>query len=193
MTLFGGEPLLNLPVAYYLSERCHAACHARGITPVVSIITNGLLLTPEVVDRLLPFGLFGVKITLDGDRDTHNRMRPLRGGQGTFDRIIENVRRVAGKVSITIGGNFDESTWESYPGAARVPARAGVRRQDRASINFKPIIKAPEPAQPKGVIPLTAVGSDNKPLGGTCMTSAGAGGGQASGAVRHAATSWTKR
>ena len=58
----------------------------------VNIITNGLLLTPEVVDRLLPFGLNGVKITLDGDRDTHNRMRPLRGGQGTFDRIIENIR-----------------------------------------------------------------------------------------------------
>ena len=24
LTLFGGEPLLNLPVAYYLAERCHA-------------------------------------------------------------------------------------------------------------------------------------------------------------------------
>ena len=56
-----------------------------------------LLLTEEVVDRLLPFGLKGVKITLDGDRETHNRMRPLRGGQGTFDRIIENMRRVAGR------------------------------------------------------------------------------------------------
>ena len=64
----------------------------------INIITNGLLLTPEVVDRLLPFGLNGIKITLDGDRDTHNRMRPLRGGQGTFDRIVENIRRVAGRV-----------------------------------------------------------------------------------------------
>ena len=27
----------------------------------------------------------------DGDRETHDRMRPLRGGQGTFDRIIDNV------------------------------------------------------------------------------------------------------
>ena len=82
---------------------------------LVNIITNGLLLTPEVVDRLLPFGLNGVKITLDGDRDTHNRMRPLRGGQGTFDRIIENIRRVAGKCRIAIGGNFDESSVDSYP------------------------------------------------------------------------------
>jgi uncharacterized protein len=126
------------------------------------------------VDRLTPYGLSGVKITLDGDRDTHNRMRPLRGRQGTFDRIIENVRRVAARVPITIGGNFDESSWESYPALLEF-----LREQEFADkiarINFKPIIKAPEPEQPKGFIPLTVVGASDKPLGGTCMTVAGAG------------------
>src|SRR5687767_1138739 len=115
LTLFGGEPLLNLPVAYYLAERCHALCEERGITQTISIITNGLLLTPEVVERLLPYGLIGAKVTLDGDKHTHNRMRPLRGKQGTFDKIIENIRRVAPLLPITIGGNFDETTWDSYP------------------------------------------------------------------------------
>jgi len=181
LTLFGGEPLLNLPVGYYLAERCKALCDERGITQSISIITNGLLLTPEVVDRLLPYGLMGVKITLDGDRDTHNRMRPLRGRQGTFDRIIDNVRRVAGRLPITIGGNFDESSVDSYPALLEF-----LREQDFADrivkINFKPIIKAPEPDTPKGIIPLTVVGAGDKPLGGTCMTSAGAGGGKASGA-----------
>src|SRR5262245_28907784 len=108
LTLFGGEPLLNLPVAYFLTEKLWNATQARGVRMLVNVITNGLLLTPEVVDRLAPYGLNGVKITLDGDHDTHNRMRPLRGGQGTFDRIIENVRRVAGKCRVSIGGNFDE-------------------------------------------------------------------------------------
>jgi sulfatase maturation enzyme AslB (radical SAM superfamily) len=42
-------------------------------------------------------------------------MRPLRGGQGTFDKIIQNVRQVAHKCRITIGGNFDESSVDSYP------------------------------------------------------------------------------
>jgi uncharacterized protein len=173
LTLFGGEPLLNLPVAYYLAERCRDLCTERGIQPGVSLITNGLLLTPEVVDRLVACGLYGVKITLDGDRDTHNRMRPLRGRQGTFDKIIENVRRVAHKVPITIGGNFDESSADTYPALLDF-----LREQEFADkivkINFKPIIKAPE-TTPKGVIPLTLVGSGDKPLNGTCMTSAGAG------------------
>ena len=176
LTLFGGEPLLNLPVAYYLSERLWAASQARGVTMQINVITNGLLLTPEVVDRLLPFGLKGVKITLDGDRDTHNRMRPLRGGQGTFDKIIANVRKVSPKVRISIGGNFDESSADSYPALLDF-----LREQEFADnitkINFKPIIKAPEPEKPKGFIPLTVVSGSDKPLGGTCMTSAGAGGG----------------
>jgi uncharacterized protein len=190
LTLFGGEPLLNLPVGYYLAERVHALCAERDIPQSLSIITNGLLLTPEVVDRLLPYGLYGVKITLDGDRDTHNRMRPLRGRQGTFDRIIDNVRRVAARVPITIGGNFDESSWESYPALLQF-----LKEQEFADrivkINFKPIIKSPEPATPpafaeatagkKAIIPLTVVGANNRPLAGTCMTSAGAGAGNASG------------
>ena len=36
-------------------------------------------------------------------------MRPLRGGQGTFDRIVDNIRKVAGRCRIAIGGNFDET------------------------------------------------------------------------------------
>ena len=89
---------------------------------MINVITNGLLLTEEVVDRLIPCGLNGIKVTLDGDHDTHNRMRPLRGGQGTFDRIIENVKRVADRCNISIGGNFDETLGRQLSGAARFPA-----------------------------------------------------------------------
>jgi uncharacterized protein len=174
LTLFGGEPLLNLPVAYYLAERLWNACTARGVRMMLNVITNGLLLTPEVVDRLAPYGLNGVKITLDGDHDTHNRMRPLRGGQGTFDKIVENVRRVADKCRITIGGNFDESSVDSYP--ALLDFLRGQDFADKlAKVAFKPVIREPRPQQPKGFIPITAVASDGKPLNGTCMTSAGGG------------------
>jgi uncharacterized protein len=181
LMFFGGEPLLNLPVMYYLSERLHGAAAARGIDLGISIITNGLLLTADLVDRLLPFGLRGVKITLDGDRDAHNRMRPLRGGQGTFDRIVQNIQAVADRVAVSIGGNFDESTVDSYPALLDY-----LKEQEFADklvkVNFKPIVRGPEQsvraATAKGIIPLTLVGSNgstSKPLGGTCMTSVGEG------------------
>lgn len=175
LMFFGGEPLLNLPVLYSLAERMHGAATQRHVPFSFTIITNGLLLTPDVVDRLLPYGLHGVKITLDGDRDTHNRMRPLRGGQGTFDRIVENVRQVAGRVRIGIGGNFDQSSVDSYPALLEF-----LSQQDFADklvkVNFKPIVRGPAVADaPKGVLPLMPVSAEGKPLAGTCMTSAGAG------------------
>ena len=158
MTFFGGEPLLNLPVVYYLAERLSKTCETRGISMVMNMITNGLLLTPEVVDRITAWGSLGVKVTLDGDRDTHNRMRPLRGGQGTFDKILNNVRQVADRCRISIGGNFDESSVDSYPALLDF-----LREQEfadkLAKVAFKPIIREAKPQQPKGFIPLTAVGA----------------------------------
>ncbi len=217
LTFFGGEPLLNLPVMYDLAERLWRASVDRGIPQSITIITNGLLLTEDVVDRLLPYGLAGVKVTLDGDRDTHNRMRPLRGGQGTFDRIIENIRRISDRCPVGIGGNFDETSADSYPAlldflkeqdfadrlvkvnfkpivrtgdnqAGSAAARAGAASSDTratpavspASSEGRPGRLAAERAARGGILPLTPVRADGKPikpLGGTCMTSAGAGGG----------------
>jgi uncharacterized protein len=175
LTFFGGEPLLNLPVVFDMAERMHAATSQRGVRMLINVITNGLLLTPEIVNRLNPLGLNGVKITLDGDQATHDRMRPLRGGQGTFDRIIRNVRQVASLTRVAIGGNFDADSVESYPALLDF-----LKEQDFASslskVVFKPIIrplKPAEPPRPAGLIPLRVV-SDEKPLGGTCMTAAGA-------------------
>lgn len=181
VTFFGGEPLLNLPVLYDLAERLHAASTARGVTFLINIITNGLLLTPEVVDRLVPLGLNGVKVTLDGDRETHDRHRPLRGGQGTFDRIIGNIRAVAGRCRIAIGGNFDADSADSYPALLDYLAAQDFAPAI-AKVAFKPVIRAPRPDATssargrRGVtIPLIPVSEEGVPLGGTCMTAAGAG------------------
>jgi uncharacterized protein len=184
LTFFGGEPLLNLPVMYFLAERLWASSVARGVHMQINVITNGLLLTPEVVDRLEPFGLNGFKITIDGDRDTHNRMRPLRGGQGTFDRIINNIRRIAGRCAISLGGNFDETSVESYPALLDFLASQEFAG-NLSRVAFKPVIRDVKASVAAGFeqrsstggtkfIGLTPV-SDGKPLNGTCMTSAGSG------------------
>jgi uncharacterized protein len=174
LTFFGGEPLLNMPVLYYLAEELHKACQARGVTLVISLITNGLLLTREMVERLNPLGLTGIKITLDGDREAHNIARPLRGGQGTFDKIIANVRAVADLTRIAVGGNFEMETADSYP--ALLDFLAAQDFAPRLSkVTFKPVIREKKAAAAKGMIPLTVVGAEGKPLNGACMTAAGTG------------------
>jgi uncharacterized protein len=173
LTFFGGEPLLNVPAMFEIAGRSSKHTASLGVSQTINIITNGLLLTPDIVECMTPLGLTGVKVTLDGDRETHDRMRPLLGGQGTFDRIIGNIRRVAPLVPVTIGGNFDMET------AARYPALLDfLKEQDFAGrickVAFKPIIKAAGPDRPAGVIPLTPVESGPRPLNGSCMTAAGA-------------------
>ncbi len=83
---------------------------------------------------------------------------------------------MAGRVPISIGGNFDASSVDSYPALLDF-LRAQDFAPSVAKVAFKPVVTSPEPAGPKGRIPLTAVGADGQPLGATCMTSAGAGGG----------------
>jgi uncharacterized protein len=174
LTFFGGEPLLNMPVLYYLAEELHKACTARGVQLVISLITNGLLLTREMVERLNPLGLTGIKITLDGDREAHNIARPLRGGQGTFDKIVANMSAVADLTRLVVGGNFEMETADSYPALLDFLAAQDFA-PSLAKVAFKPVIREKKVAAAKGMIPLTVVGAEGKPLNGACMTAAGTG------------------
>src|SRR5262249_43065778 len=77
---------------------------------------------------------------------------------------------------ISVGGNFEMDTADSYP--ALLDFLASQEFAPRlVKVNFKPVIR--EKATPKGIIPLTAVGAEGKPLNGACMTSAGTGVGSA--------------
>jgi uncharacterized protein len=99
-------------------------------------------------------------------------LRPLRSGQGTFDRIVENVHLVADKVRVSIGGNFDESSVDSCP--ALLDFLKQQEFSDKlAKVAFKPIVR--ENAKGRA-IPLAAFTAGGMSLHGTCMTSAGAGG-----------------
>ncbi len=154
ITFMGGEPLLNLSVLEQLAREGGEAARRRGIEFTFSVITNGLLLTPEIVERLLPLGLRGVKVTLDGDRETHDRARPLRGGQGTFDRILANVASVADAVPVSIGGNFDVATADRFPRLLDF-LRAQPFADKLVRVAFKPIVN--HRGAPEGAIALATI------------------------------------
>lgn len=139
LMFFGGEPLLNVMPVKLISEELHYACMRRRIDLDIRIVTNGVLLTEALVDYLKPFGLRGIKVTLDGDRAAHDSKRRYRDGRGSFDTIMENLRRIKGKVPITIGGNFDDSTKQSIPGLLDELKKAGFNREDIEMIKFKPV------------------------------------------------------
>jgi uncharacterized protein len=107
---YGGEPLLALDVIEDLTESFLDLGQEYKFDYSSSIVTNGYLLTPETVDRLMGLRVFSAQVTLDGPARLHNTKRPLRNGGDSFDRIIVNVQAaVERKMQIGVRVNVDKS------------------------------------------------------------------------------------
>lgn len=116
LTWYGGEPLLEYKRIASLGDKLNKL----GIRLIENeIITNGFLFTHEAIKVLVDIGVTGVQITLDGLKDIHDRRRPQVNGQGSFDKIIENLDAYfAGEYRdyfiIAIRVNIDKQNRENY-------------------------------------------------------------------------------
>lgn len=115
LTFYGGEPLLSSDLICHISERLKTIAEAKGIIFGFSLITNGTLLTPEIVSRLKPLGLRKASVTLDGPRETHNQYRPFVSGGGSFDAIVRNIRAMCDIIQLQIGGNYTRDNYNTFP------------------------------------------------------------------------------
>lgn len=88
---FGGEPLLDTSLIHRVSLKCSQIAADSGNTLALHATTNGYLLCGHRRDLLLGAGVKEFQITVDGPPRTHNRMRPLRGGLPSFDKIVQNI------------------------------------------------------------------------------------------------------
>ena len=88
---FGGEPLLAIRQMELLSEQAIKLCSYLKIPYSSSIVTNGYLLTPDVIKKLLKMRVYKMQITIDGTEKFHNKNRVLADGKGTFQKIINNL------------------------------------------------------------------------------------------------------
>jgi uncharacterized protein len=120
---FGGEPLLGFSVIDSLSKKLTQVCNAAGLpSPEGSITTNGYLLAPEMVSRLMRLGVNSAQVTIDGPPEVHDRRRPLPGHIGTFQTIIANLRAVPEDFSVNIRINVDGGNKDSVFALLRILA-----------------------------------------------------------------------
>lgn len=98
IAFFGGEPLICANKIIDFLENLEKL---RKINPNLlfrhHITTNGYLLEPRVYDKLVSLNLSDYQITVDGFAETHNKTRPLVGGQESWDKIIENLKYINSK------------------------------------------------------------------------------------------------
>jgi uncharacterized protein len=136
---FGGEPLTRKDFMLRTAEVLAASMEARGGEFKWSCTTNGIGLTPDFVRAMCRFGAGSFKVTLDGDRETHDQMRVYRNGRGSFDEIFENVVACADLVKIFVGGNFLPEQRDSFERLLDRIEAAGLRGK-LEGVSFKPIV-----------------------------------------------------
>ena len=74
----------------------------------VQMVTNGFLLTKELVDTLVAAHINMVQITVDGPDYIHDKKRKLRNGKGTFQTILGNIINCNEKIDISLKINVDK-------------------------------------------------------------------------------------
>ena len=93
VTWYGGEPLMGLGAIKKIYSKL-----LREISIPLSrqgIITNGYLLSRDVILFLKDVGVSFIQITLDGVKENHNKTRMLlSGGRQTYDTIISNIESI---------------------------------------------------------------------------------------------------
>lgn len=136
---YGGEPLLSVDTIVYISEKLRKTGERLGFEYSFRLVTNGTLLTPKTVERLVGMGLKGAKITLDGPEESHNRTRPFVSGSGSFARIITNLRDVCNMIDIQIGGNYTVDSYGRFPLLLDDLAEKGITPDKVAVVKFDPV------------------------------------------------------
>jgi len=114
---FGGEPLL----AYDKICRISESLSKKNIPYEAQLITNGYLLSDEIIENLIQLKIKTVQITIDGDEKTHNERRPHKTEHNSYSRIIENIKKLdnynkinENKITISIRLNIDKINKELY-------------------------------------------------------------------------------
>jgi uncharacterized protein len=88
VTIFGGEPLLNSSKQKELIS--HILARSAESDLEVSFVTNGYFLE-EYSQLLREAKIREIQVTLDGTEEVHNRRRFLKGGNGSFEKIVRGI------------------------------------------------------------------------------------------------------
>ncbi len=90
LAFMGGEPLLNRTTIRRATELAAGLAAAADVKAGFSVTTNGTLVSADDA-AFFEQHAFAVTISLDGVGDVHDRLRPMKGGRGSYGRILENL------------------------------------------------------------------------------------------------------
>ncbi|MFY9154471.1 MAG: radical SAM protein [Prolixibacteraceae bacterium] len=117
ITLFGGEPFLNAP--RHKENMEYIIRKATSLNLEIAAVTNGYHLS-EYIEILKEGKIREIQVTLDGTKDIHNQRRYLKGGDPTFNRIVEGVDLLLeNKIPVNMRMVVDKQNIDNLPDLAQ--------------------------------------------------------------------------
>ncbi|KAB2818934.1 MAG: radical SAM protein, partial [Candidatus Dadabacteria bacterium] len=108
VSFFGGEPMLEFRrMKEIMAHNSELNCAFS-----YSLTSNGTMLALTKLQELLDGNLVQFQITLDGWKDSHDKARLTKSGDGTFDLIYENLlsyRKATGNFTGVIRVNASQT------------------------------------------------------------------------------------
>jgi uncharacterized protein len=135
---FGGEPLYGMTALEDLGPWLVQAAEKHDVKLSSAMTTNGYLLTPDVVDKLLAWKVNHFQVTLDGPAERHDQSRPGRDGSATFDTIFNNLKAMARRTDdfgVMLRVNYDPSNYKDIP-KLMDQVRAELGQDSRFKMHF---------------------------------------------------------
>ncbi|MBQ3852100.1 MAG: thioether cross-link-forming SCIFF peptide maturase [Lachnospiraceae bacterium] len=91
---FGGEPTLNFDVVKGIVEYGRSIEKEKNKKFRFTLTTNGVLLNDDILE-FANKEMHNLVLSIDGRKEVNDRMRPSRGGQGSYDIIIPKFIKAA--------------------------------------------------------------------------------------------------
>lgn len=92
---FGGEPFMYFKqVIEPLSRYAIDKCEEKGIPFTNSATTNGYFINAEISQRLNDLNFKHFQITIDGEKEFHDKVKYQTGCTSTFERVLTNINNI---------------------------------------------------------------------------------------------------
>lgn len=140
---FGGEPLLALDIVEEVNIRVREICNKKKRKFSSEMLTNAYLLKLKTFERLVDIGVEQFKITIDGTKNVHDSQRVLKNGDGTFTKIIENLKDISNNSKktnfrIIIRTNISKASLETLEEYLEIVYKS-FGKDNRFSFKFKTV------------------------------------------------------
>jgi len=125
---FGGEPLLRFKRIVAMTEAFQRICADRNMRYHAEMLTNGVLLTPEIIASLPKLAVRAIQIPLDGDVETYARRKgiTLERAKAYHEFLVEYMQSLVDATgSVTIRINVDRDNPSAGYDVVRMFKRKG--------------------------------------------------------------------